>query len=96
MNSRNDEEEALRKILLEPSAEVKALLDECADKQWTGQGRGRGRGRVVDGGDQEMKKEIEEAERGAEKEKGRDRDESPLVTSRAKTAHTREGKSSSC
>jgi hypothetical protein len=50
---------------------------------------------VVDGGDQEKKKEHEE---GKEMEKGRDRDESPLVTSRARTAHTntREGKSSSC
>ena len=101
-SSRNDDEEALKKILLEPSAEVKALLDECADRQWIRQGRGRGRGRVVDGGDQEKKKELEEiekgTERGKEKEKGRDRDESPLVTSRARTAHTntREGKPSSC
>jgi hypothetical protein len=76
---------------------VKALLDECADRHCMGQGRGRGR--VVDGGDQE-KKEVEEiekgTERGKEKEKGRDRDESLLVTSRARTAHTREGKPSSC
>lgn len=76
---------------------MKALLDECAERQWTGQGKGRGRGGggVVDGGDHE-KKEAEEIEKG--QEKGRDRDESPLVTSRARTAHTdtREGKPSSC
>lgn len=75
---------------------MKALLDECADRQWVGQGRGRGR--VVDGSDQDKKKEVEEAEKGKEKgkEKVIDRDEGPPATSRARTAHTRGGIPTSC
>lgn len=93
-SSGSDDEKALRKILQEPSSEVKALLDECASG---GRDRGRDRGRhmrgregVIEDSHQDIKKGQEEKD-----DKGKDKmtqhEDVSRESSRVRTAHTIEG-----
>ena len=90
-SSRSDNEKALRKILQEPSSEVKALLDESA-------GRGRGRGRQVRGREGVKEDSNQEKKKGQEEKdvKGKDKisqhEDVYRESSRVRTAHTIEGK----
>ena len=89
-SSGSDDEKALRKILQEPSSEVKALLDECASG---GRDRGRHmreREEVIEDSHQDKKKGQEEKD-----DKGKDKmtqhEDVSRESSRVRTAHTIEG-----
>ena len=68
---------------------MKALLDESVGRSRQEIGRGRGLKEI----DQESKREIEEdIGKGADRENGKDNEDSSQEHSRARTVQTRDGK----
>ena len=97
LSSRSDDEKALRKIIEEPSSEVKALLDESASRGRE-RGRKRDRGGQVRGREGVKEESHQDKKKGQEEkdDKGKDKmtqhEDLSRESSRVRTAHTIEGK----